>query len=137
MLDIAYIRENADIVKAAIHNKRIALDLDELLQVDQKRRRLTTSVEQLRARRNRLASSISEVPAEARPKLIAESHEMRTALGESEKELLDLDAQFSRLMYLVPSVPAEDVPIGFSGGSEDSIRRICWRARYRGARTRR
>jgi seryl-tRNA synthetase len=123
MLDIAYIRENADIVKAAIHNKRIALDLDELLQVDQKRRRLTTSVEQLRARRNRLASSISEVPAEARPKLIAESHEMRTALGESEKELLDLDAQFSRLMYLVPSVPAEDVPIGFSEAENREVAR--------------
>jgi len=123
MLEIAYIRENPDIVKAAIRNKRLSLDLDELLAVDQKRRKLLTSIEQLRAQRNQLSSSISKLPGEARQAAISESQRVRAALSEQEKELTPLDEQLNRLMYLVPSIPADDVPVGFSEAENRELER--------------
>ena len=50
MLDIKFVRENADIVKKAIVDKRINLDLDNLLEKDQQRRSLLTETETLQAR---------------------------------------------------------------------------------------
>ena len=52
MLDIAFIRQNVDTVRAAIANKRIALDLDEVLTADKDRRETLTKIEQRRARKN-------------------------------------------------------------------------------------
>src|SRR5205807_574277 len=123
MLEIAYIRENPDIVKAAIRNKRLSLDLDELLAVDQKRRKLLTSIEQLRAQRNQLSSSISKLPGDARQAAISESQRVRAALSEQEKDLTPLDEQLNRLMYLVPSIPADDVPVGFSEAENRELER--------------
>lgn len=49
MLDIKFIRDNADKVKEAVKNKRIDLNLDELLDADTKRRDLLTELESLQA----------------------------------------------------------------------------------------
>jgi seryl-tRNA synthetase len=46
MLDIQFIRQNPDQVRAAITNKRLSLDLDELLAADRDRREATTTLEQ-------------------------------------------------------------------------------------------
>ena len=49
MLDIRFIRENADQVRAAIVNKNISLDLDELLAADEARVRCSQEIEVLQA----------------------------------------------------------------------------------------
>ena len=56
MLDIKYIRENAEKIKEAIKNKNILLDLDELLRVDDERRGAMAKIEELRAQRNEIAA---------------------------------------------------------------------------------
>lgn len=60
MLSLQFIRENPDIVRAAILNKSIKVDLDAFLALDDKRKPLQQQVESLRARRNELSASMGK-----------------------------------------------------------------------------
>src|SRR3989339_867175 len=57
MLDIKYIRENAEQIKEAAKNKNITIDIDKLLKTDDERRALQTKIDELRAERNELAKT--------------------------------------------------------------------------------
>lgn len=60
MLSLSFIRENPDIVRAAIQNKSVKVDLDAFLALDDKKKPLQQQVESLRARRNELSASMGK-----------------------------------------------------------------------------
>ena len=93
MLDIQYIRQNADAVRAAIRNKRLDLDLDELLSADKERRESTTTLEQKRARRNELSALIPKASKEERPKLVDEAKQVRADIEQLEPRLAEVPAK--------------------------------------------
>ncbi|MEK7106603.1 MAG: serine--tRNA ligase, partial [Patescibacteria group bacterium] len=68
MLDIKFIRENKDIVIAGAKKKRIAVDIDALLALDDKRRALQASIDEARAKQN--AASVAIAAAENSEKRI-------------------------------------------------------------------
>ena len=53
MLNINFIRENSDIVKRAVRDKNMDVDIDALLAVDEERRELIGQVDELRAQQNK------------------------------------------------------------------------------------
>ena len=61
MLDIKYIRENSDIVKEAAKNKLIDVDIDRLLEVDEKLRKLNQEADKIKEERNTISSSIPKL----------------------------------------------------------------------------
>jgi seryl-tRNA synthetase len=119
MLDIQFIRQNADQVKAAIKNKRLDLDLEELLAADKERRESTTILEQKRARKNELSASIPKASKDDRPKLVEEAKQVRTDIEQLEPKLAEVQKRFQDLMLRVPSLPRPEVPIG--AGEEDNV----------------
>jgi len=119
MLDIAFIRQNVDAVKAAIRNKRFDLDLDELLAADKERRELSSTLDVKRARKNEISALIPKASKEERPKLIEEGKEVRTAIETLEPAANEAKKKFDELMLRVPSVPRPEVPVG--KGEEDNV----------------
>ncbi|OJY29862.1 MAG: serine--tRNA ligase [Myxococcales bacterium 68-20] len=119
MLDIAFIRQNADLVRAAITNKRIELDLDQLLAADKERRETILKIEQKRARKNEIAQLIPKASKEERPALIEEGKSVKTELEQLEPALTQAQKNFDDLMLRVPSLPRPEVPIG--KGEEDNV----------------
>jgi len=119
VLDIQFIRQNADQVRAAIANKRIELDLDELLAADKERREATTTLEQKRARKNELSAQIPKASKDERPGLVDEAKQIRTDIEQLEPALADVQRRFQELMLRVPSLPRPEVPIG--KGEEDNV----------------
>ena len=119
MLDIQFIRQNADLVRAAITNKRLELDLDELLAADRERREATTTLELKRARKNELSAQIPKASKDDRPKLVDEAKQIRTEIEQLEPALADVQRRFNELMLRVPSLPRPEVPIG--KGEEDNV----------------
>jgi seryl-tRNA synthetase len=111
MLDIQFIRENADQVRAAIANKRLTLDLDELLAVDKERREATTRLEQRRARK-----TSCETTRDARARRRGSP---ATEMEELEPKLAEINRRYQDLMLRVPSLPRPEVPIG--AGEEDNV----------------
>jgi seryl-tRNA synthetase len=123
MLDIAFIREFPDLVKAGAKKKRIQVDVDRLLDVDRQRRSLITKIEQLRAERNRQSRTVSRLPPGEREALLAETRGITEQLRHSETALAPLEAEFEHLMLQVPNVPAADVPEGLTDADNVEIRR--------------
>ena len=123
MLDIAFIREFPDLVKAGAKKKRIQVDIDRLLDVDRQRRGLITEIEQLRAERNRKSKLVSSLPPSEREAILAETRGLTEQLRRSETALAPLEAEFEQLMLQVPNVPAADVPEGLTDADNVEIRR--------------
>jgi seryl-tRNA synthetase len=119
MLDIAFIRQNADAVRAAITNKRVDLSLDDLLSADKERRETIAKLEQKRARKNEIASLIPKATKDDRPKLIEEGKSVKVELEQLEPSLTEVQKRFEDLMLRVPSLPRPEVPIG--KGEEDNV----------------
>jgi seryl-tRNA synthetase len=119
MLDIAFIRQNADAVRAAIKNKRVDADLDALLSADKDRREALLEIEKKRARKNEIAQLIAKASKEERPGLIEEGKAVKVALEQLEPSMTELQKRFDDLMLRIPSVPRPEVPIGV--GEEDNV----------------
>jgi seryl-tRNA synthetase len=119
MLDIQFIRQNPDVVRAAIANKGFDLDLNELLAADKERRETTTALEQKRARRNELTAAIPKATKELKPQLLDEAKQIRGAIEELEPKLAEVQRRLQDLMLRVPSIPRPEVPIG--KGEEDNV----------------
>ncbi len=124
MLDISFIRQNPEAVRAAIKNKGFALDLDELLTVDKQRREVITELEQKRARKNQIAASIPKATKEERPVLIDEGRTVKGELEKLEPELAEIEKRFQDLLLRVPSVPRPEVPVGRGEGDNVEIRKV-------------
>jgi seryl-tRNA synthetase len=119
MLDIAYIRQNAEIVRQAIVNKRLSLDLDELLGADKTRREAIQALDVKRARKNQIASLIPKATKEERPALIEEGKQVKADIEQLEPLLKDATLKYDDLMLKVPSIPRPEVPVG--KGEEDNV----------------
>lgn len=124
MLDIAYIRQNADVVRAAIKNKRVDLDLDALLAADRDRRETIAKIEQRRARKNEIAQLIPKASKDDRPALIDEGKGVKAELEELEPALARAQRAFDDLMLRVPSVPRPEVPVGAGEADNVEIRKV-------------
>jgi len=124
MLDIAYIRQNPDVVRAAIKNKRVELDLDALLAADKERRESVSRVEQKRARKNEIAQLIPKASKEERPKLIDEGKSVKAELEGLEPAVAEAQKRYDDLMLRVPSIPRPEVPIGAGEDDNVEIRRV-------------
>ncbi len=124
MLDIQFIRSHADEVRAAIANKGIDVNLDELLAADRLRRETTTSLEQRRARKNELSALIPKAAKDDRPALVAEAKTVRDEIDTLEPRLADIQRSFQDLMLRVPSIPRPEVPIGKGEADNVEIKRV-------------
>ena len=101
MLDIKFIRENKDTIKETIKNKNINLDLDRLLELDERRRELIQESEEIRNKQKKIGrENIDEAK-----KLKEEYQKMKEALEKVEKE-------FNQLMLLVPNTYSPETPVG-------------------------
>ena len=87
MLDITFIRNNPELIKEGILNKRMKMDLDELLSVDEEVRKLRTEVENLRAERNRLSKEIGQLFKDGKFSEANAAKEQTVALKEQIKNI--------------------------------------------------
>lgn len=114
MLDIKFIRENKDIIKAGAEKKHISFDVDTLVSVDDKRVELLKVVEGYRSEQNAVSEKIPSATPESRTQLIEEMRVVKEKLTEKETELATVMDEWKRLMLQVPNVPDITVPEGES-----------------------
>lgn len=112
MLDIRFIRENPELVKAAAVHKGYKVDIDGLLKSDERRRALMNEVEKLRERRNEIAKQSKSGSPD--PKLIEEGKSIKVSLSELESQLTEATGNYTELLKAVPNMPSADVPLGTS-----------------------
>lgn len=122
MLDIKFIRENTDLVKSGAKKKHIEVDIDRLIEVDDRRRELILSVEKKRAEQNIVTDKIAKEEGSGRDILIAEMKGLKDALQKEEQELKAIVEEWQMLMVHVPNVPDVSVPEGDSDEHNKEVR---------------
>ena len=124
MLDIHFIRNNADLVRAAIKNKRCDVNLDDLLEADKIRREAIALLDASRARKNEIAQLIPKTSKEERPALIEEGKEVKAQIEQLEPGAVEAGRKFDDLMLRIPSVPRPEVPVGAKEEDNVELRRV-------------
>lgn len=119
MLDINFIRENVATVKKAAADKGFDVDIDRLVELDERRRELIQDNEQVRARRNEVSSAIPTVSDDERGELIEEGKQLKEKLQQLDEALGQVKEEYEQLLLMVPNVPLEEVPYGES--DEDNV----------------
>ena len=117
MLDIQFIRENAEVVQRKSEEKGYKnVDVAALLKVDEQRRAQLTVVEDLRAQRNALTDSMKgQKPT---PEQIEQGKKLKEDIAVRENELKVTEEKWQSQMQSIPNPTFDDVPLG---GEEDSV----------------
>ncbi|MCI6567997.1 serine--tRNA ligase [Dysosmobacter sp. HCP28S3_G4] len=124
MLDIRFVRENPDAVKENIKKKfqdaKLPL-VDEVIELDAKRRAAIVEADQLRADRNRLSKQIGMLMGQAKkdPSKLAEAEAVKkqvtdeaARLAELEKLEDELEKEVHKRMMVIPQMIDDSVPLG-------------------------
>ncbi len=111
MLDIKYIRENIEELKKAIVVKKLDLNLNQLISVDDKRKELIAKVDELRHHRNEAAEKRD----------IEQGRKIKQQLENLEEDLKVVTEDFDKLMVKVPNIPSKDTPEGNSDADNVEI----------------
>jgi seryl-tRNA synthetase len=112
MLDRRFIRSNPDAVKQAVRAKGLDLDVDELLDVDQRVRKLTTELDEAQAQRKSSAKEFAKADENRRAELRGQHKELEGRLSQLREELSEASAQLQELLLRTPTIPWEGAPVG-------------------------
>ena len=101
MLDLKYIRENPEKVKEACRAKQVDCDINRILSLDMERKAFATNIDNLREKKNLLTPGQAE-----------EGRGLKVRLKELEPELAVVEKELNKLLYQLPNMPFDDVPVG-------------------------
>jgi seryl-tRNA synthetase len=126
MIDLKLIRDNPDLVKRAAADKNMRVDIDQVLEVDRRRRALETEFNDLRFQQNQAGERIAKAPKEEKAELSKAMGQIKARLKELDAAREQVDAELRQLMLLVPQVPAYDegVPVGPDASGNVEVRRV-------------
>jgi seryl-tRNA synthetase len=123
VLDVKAIRENPEHARKALVRRGMGESIDELLELDERRRELTARVEQLRAEQNRASKAIGKAQADERTKLIEEVSKVSAAIDQFEPELEEAEHRLGDALARIPNFPDESAPDGFTEEDAVEVRR--------------
>lgn len=125
MLDIKFIRENADLITAGAKRKYVDFDVNKLLRVDEKRRDLMARVEVKRAAQNEYSKKIAAAAAdpELREQMIREMQAVKEEMKSTERQLKNTLDEWKHLMLEVPNIPDMSVPDGKNDEDNKEVRK--------------
>ncbi len=124
MLDIHFIRENADIIKAGAVKKHIDVDIDALIKIDDERKLLRQELDAKKAEQNRRSNEIQILKDLEREKVIEQMQHLKAGMAESEERLKKVMEEWQKLMLTVPNIPDMSVPDG--AGDADNLEVKKW-----------
>jgi seryl-tRNA synthetase len=128
MLDLNYVRENLDAVRAALQKRHMAADsLDDFARADQERRQVIAESDRLNAERNSASREIGALMKEGKR---AEADARRQAVGDLKDRIAGLDqkrdgveSRMRELLSRLPNIPHQSVPVGHDETANVEVRR--------------
>lgn len=123
MLDIKFIREFPDLVRKGAADKRIQVDLEQILKLDAATRPLQSETEALQGERNRMSKTIASASPEQREGLKAQVQQVKVRIDAIAQELDAQRQQLEELLLLVPQPARADVPVGKDDSENVEVRK--------------
>jgi len=127
MLDIKIIRENPEKVKAALKTRNADYDsyIDEILEIDEKRRKISTETDALKAEQNKVSKQIPMMKknGENTDAVMAEMKEISEKIKESNAVISELETKQKDILLSIPNIPSETTPIGKDDSENVEVRK--------------
>lgn len=125
MLDIKLIRKEPERVRQALARRGEDLPIDELLQKDAEWRDALAEVEKLKALRNKASDEIGRLKREKQDasEAIAEMKRVSEAIRDLDAKVKSLEEEIEQLLLVIPNIPHESVPDGFTEEENVEVRR--------------
>ncbi len=122
MIDIKLVRSNPDFVKQAVRKREMDLDnvIDEILEIDAKRRQLSGETDALKAKQNAASKQIPQIKKEGGDvsAIMAEMKELSAKIKEADVAIGELEEKQKDLIYAIPNLPDEDLVAGGKEANE-------------------
>ena len=124
MLDLKFIRENAEAVQENCRNRGVEADVGLVVKLADRRSAIIQELNELKQEQNRMARSIGqERDPEARERLIAGSREMKGEIPVKEAKLYEVEGRLRDEQLKIPNMTHPDSPIGRDDSENVEIRR--------------
>ena len=128
MLDIKRIRENPDAVKAALKTRNADYDeyIDNILEIDIERRKISTETDNLKAEQNKVSKQIPVMKknGEDTSAVMAEMKAISEKIKGQDAKISELEAKQRFLLLSVPNIPHESTPIGKDDSENVELRKF-------------
>lgn len=127
MLDVRYVRDNFDAVKAKLAKRGEDIsEFDQFEVLDQKRRELIAKTEELKSERNKVSEQISTMKRnkENADEAIARMRQVGDEIKALDEELREVEEKFNYMMMRIPNIPHDSVPIGDT--EDDNVTHRTW-----------
>jgi seryl-tRNA synthetase len=113
MLSLQFIREHADVVRKSLADRQTPGPLDEILELDVRRRDLLSEAERLRAEQNAAGKKIGAAKDQAeRQRMIAAMKGVADRIDELAPALRDAEERLNALVMEIPNIPDPSTPFG-------------------------
>lgn len=124
MLDLKFIRQDPAAVRAGAEKKRIACDVDRILELDAASRAVGVDLDSLRQRQKEAGGRMAKATPEERAGLLEEQKGLKAELKGLEERKGQLDEELRGLLLQVPMPPAAEVPDGADDEENVELRRV-------------
>jgi len=126
MLDRKFVRAHHDEVAAMLKARNTSVDLDELKQLDDHRRRLIAEVETLRHDQKKASGEIARIKREKgdASEILKEMGQISKRIKGIDPQLKDIDEKYDDLLLAIPNMLLPQTPIG--AGEDDNVVRSTW-----------
>ncbi len=101
MIDIKLLRENPEKIKKAVQDRGFKIDIEKILELDRKRRKLIQEIEGMKAEQKKIGRE-----------QIEKAKNLKEKIKKMEPELEKAEKEFGELFLQIPNLPLDDVPIG-------------------------
>ncbi|MFH1175448.1 MAG: serine--tRNA ligase [bacterium] len=125
MLDINFIRQNPKLVKEGVKNKKVNLDIDEILGLDNQKRDLLKEVEDLRAKQKSFNDEIRDQKSETeKQKILEKMKDIKGEIQKLEEKLNEVADLLQEKLLQIPNIPLDDVKIGKDESDNEILREV-------------
>jgi seryl-tRNA synthetase len=113
MLDVAFVRENLDAVRANTKNRNVTADVDRVVQIDDRRREIISQKQVLEQKRNESSKLVGgEKDPAKKQALIAQGKELREQIAKFDTDLDQVEAELKAALMTIPNMTHPDAPVG-------------------------
>ncbi|NOY65334.1 MAG: serine--tRNA ligase [Nitrospirae bacterium] len=125
MLDLNFVTENINSVKESISKRGYDIEVDELINLNNRRKSIIKEVEELRNRRNTVSDEIGRLKKAGKDasEMIKEMKSVSERIKSLDEELKDVQNQIRDFLLNIPNIPHESVPVGKDEEDNVEIRR--------------
>lgn len=110
MLDIKFIRQNPNLVKEAAEKKGFFVNINEILELDRKKRKLQTEIERIRAFKNKISQRLKNLKEKEEILKLAKEEDKKEE--KLKKEFKEINEKLKELLLKIPNLPLPNVPVG-------------------------